>query len=136
MKIESYYPVIGTEDVRSTSEFYKTMFGFVPAFEADWYVHLAMPEQPGVNLAILDYRHESVPPSGRASARGVLLNFETDDVDEEYRRICNAGAEILLPLRDEPWGQRHFIVQAPGGVMIDVIKNIEPSEEFREQYLS
>jgi len=136
MKIESYYPVIGTEDVRSTSEFYQTMFGFVPAFKADWYVHLAMPHQPGVNLAILDYRHESVPQCGRAPARGVLLNFETEDVDAEYRRLCDAGAVVLLPLRDEPWGQRHFIVQAPGGVMVDVIKVTEPSDEFQEQYLN
>ncbi|RVU37973.1 glyoxalase [Hwanghaeella grinnelliae] len=136
MKIESYYPVIGTEDVRSATDFYQSMFGFVSVFEADWYVHLAMPDQPGVNLAILDCRHESVPANGRTAARGVLLNFETDDVDKEYRRLCAAGAEILLPLRDEPWGQRHFIVQAPGGVMIDVIKIIEPSKEFQEQYLN
>jgi uncharacterized glyoxalase superfamily protein PhnB len=136
MKIESYYPVIGTEDVRSTSEFYQTMFGFVPAFEADWYVHLTMPHHSGVSLAILDCRHESVPQSGRTAARGVLLNFETADVDTEYRRLYDAGADVLLPLRDEPWGQRHFIVQGPGGVMVDVIKITEPSDEFREQYLN
>lgn len=136
MKVESYYPVIGTEDVPSTAEFYQKRLGFVPVFEADWYVHLTMPDCPGVNLAILDCRHDSVPASGRTEARGMLLNFETDDVDEEYRRLCDAGVEILLPIRDEPWGQRHFIVQGPGGVMVDVIKVTEPSEEFREQYLN
>ncbi len=135
MKIDSYYPVIGSEDVTSASDFYQSHFGFVPAFEADWYVHLTMPDQPGVNLAILDYRHESVPERGRKAAQGILLNFETDDVDEEYDRLCRAGVTILLPLRSEPWGQRHFIVEGPGGVMIDVIKIIEPSEGFTEQYL-
>lgn len=136
MKIDSYYPVIGTEDVEGTARFYQDLFGFVPAFEADWYVHLTMPDQPAVTLAILDCRHHSVPREGRAAAMGILLNFETDDVDEEYRRLCAAGATVLLPLRDEPWGQRHFILQAPDGVMIDVIKVTEPTDAFKQQYLN
>jgi hypothetical protein len=37
-------------------------------------------------------------------------------------------------LRDEAFGQRHFITRDPAGVMIDVIKVIPPSEEFAAQY--
>lgn len=136
MRVASYYPVLGTNDVEGTVAFYRNLFGFVPAFEADWYVHLTLPEQPSVNLAILDCSHESVPTHGRAVARGILLNFEMEDVDAEYQRIRGAGATVLLPLRDEPWGQRHFIVEGPDGVMIDVIKNIEPSKDYKEQYLN
>ena len=136
MKIANYYPVVGTEDVRGTADFYKEYFNFVPAFEADWYVHLTQRDQPEISLAVLDCRHESVPVPGRTPAQGVLLNFETDEVDEEYQRLCDAGATVLLPLRDEAWGQRHFIIQGPGGVLIDVIKNIEPSEEYAAQYLN
>jgi hypothetical protein len=44
--------------------------------------------------------------------------------------------EILQPLEDLPAGQRHFICRAPGGVMVDVIQEIQPSPEFAEQYLS
>ena len=135
MKIDSYYPVIGSDDVVSTSDFYRRHFGFVPTFEAEWYVHLTVPDQPAVNLAVLDCRHGSVPERGRVPACGILLNFETDDVDAEYERLCREGVSMLLTLRDEPWGQRHFIAEGPGGVMIDVIKNIEPSEEFKAQYL-
>jgi hypothetical protein len=47
-----------------------------------------------------------------------------------------AGVKILQPLEDLPAGQRHFICQAPGGVMVDVIEEIPPSPEFAEQYLS
>lgn len=136
MKIENYYPVVGTDDVRGTADFYVKFFNFVPAFEADWYVHLTQKNQPEISLAVLDCRHESVPEAGRKPAQGLLLNFETDDVDEEYQRLCEAGAKVLLPLRDEDWGQRHFIIQGPGGVMIDVIKNIEPSAEYASQYVN
>lgn len=45
-----------------------------------------------------------------------------------------AGLPILLALRDEPFGQRHFITRDPGGVLIDVVKPIEPSAEFLAQY--
>lgn len=136
MKIDSFYPVIGSADVQSTSKFFQRHFGFVPAFEADWYVHLTMPGQPGMNLAVLDCRHGSVPATGRSPASGILLNFETEDVDAEYERLRAADVPVLLPLRDEPWGQRHFIAQGPDGVMIDIIKLIEPSEEFKQQYLA
>ena len=43
------------------------------------------------------------------------MNFEVDDVDAEYLRLVRAGAEIVVPLKDEPFGQRHFIVRAPLG---------------------
>jgi hypothetical protein len=42
--------------------------------------------------------------------------------------------KILHPLRDEPWGQRHFIGVDPQGVMVDVIELIPPSPEFLAQY--
>jgi hypothetical protein len=38
------------------------------------------------------------------------------------------------PLRDEDFGQRHFITADPNGVLIDVIKPIPPSAEFAELY--
>ena len=45
-----------------------------------------------------------------------------------------AGLPILLPLRDEAFGQRHFITRDPNGVLIDIIKPIPPSGEFAAQY--
>ncbi len=44
--------------------------------------------------------------------------------------------KILQQLEDLPAGQHHFISQAPGGVMVDVIQEIPPSPEFAEHYLS
>ena len=41
---------------------------------------------------------------------------------------------VLLPLRDEAFGQRHFITSDPNGVLIDIIKPIPPSGEFVAQY--
>lgn len=134
MEITSYYPVIGVGDLQASKRFYTTHFGFVPVFDSDWYVHLTMPPQGDINLALLDPSHPSVPEGLGATARGLLLNFEVADVDAEYDRLRAAGLPMLIELRDEPFGQRHFITRDPDGVMIDVIKPIPPTEEFAAQY--
>jgi uncharacterized glyoxalase superfamily protein PhnB len=135
MKANSYYPVIQTGDVPGTATFYQTHFRFTPLFTSDWYVHLQSSEDTGVNLAILDCRHETIPEQARGSqARGMILNFEVDDPDAEYRAAQAAGLPIHVTLRDEPFGQRHFITSDPNGVLIDVIRQIPPSLEFAQQY--
>jgi hypothetical protein len=41
---------------------------------------------------------------------------------------------ILLALRDEAFGQRHFITADPNGTLIDIIKPIPPTAEFAARY--
>ncbi len=134
MKTTQYYPVILTDRVAETSAFYLQHFGFKSLFDSDWYVHLQSATDASVNLAILQYDHETVPETARSRVGGLIINFETDKVDEEYDRAVAAGLPILRSLRDEEFGQRHFITEDPNGVMIDVIKPIPPSEEFAAQY--
>lgn len=135
MKCTQFYPVILTADVAGTARFYREHFRFEPAFESDWYVHLQSREDEAVNIAILQGDHETIPESGRGRTTGLILNFEVADVDAEYARVEDAALPILLPLRDEPFGQRHFITQDPNGVLIDIITPIAPSPEFLAQYV-
>ncbi|WP_274426668.1 VOC family protein [Chelativorans sp. YIM 93263] len=134
MKCTSYYPVIMTDDVEKTTAFYCTHFRFQPLFESHWYVHLQSSEDETVNLAILSGNHETVPETMRGRISGLILNFEVENPDEEYERAKTAGLPILQELRDEDFGQRHFITADPNGVLIDVIKPIPPSAEFAAQY--
>jgi uncharacterized glyoxalase superfamily protein PhnB len=134
MKVTSYYPVIMTDDVAGTAAFYVEHFGFEALFSADWYVHLQSHDSEHVTLAILDGNHATIPASGRGKVAGLLLNFEVEDVDAVYDRLKAAGLPIRLDLRDEDFGQRHFITSDPNGVLIDIIKPIPPSAEFAEMY--
>ncbi|UZE47470.1 VOC family protein [Rhodopseudomonas sp. P2A-2r] len=134
MKITSYYPVLMVDDVSATSDFYIKNLSFRAAFAADWYVHLQFSSDPAVNLAILKGDHGTIPEVARGRAAGVLLNFEVDDVDAMYAQAVADGLPILLSLRDEDFGQRHFITQDPNGVLIDIIKPIPPSAAFAAQY--
>lgn len=134
MKSTQFYPVIMTDDVAATADFYKRHFRFGASFESDWYVHLQSTEDGKVNIAVLKGDHETVPAAARGRVSGLLLNFEVEDVDAEFERAKASGLPIVLALKDEPFGQRHFITADPNGVLIDVIKPIPPSEAFLAQY--
>ncbi|MFF9568329.1 VOC family protein [Streptomyces sp. NPDC014685] len=131
-----FYPVLATPDVAASRDFYTRHFGFEVTFEADWYVSLRRPDAPQYELALLDHTHPTCPESHRSALRGgLLLNFEVDDVDAEHRRLVTAaGLPEVLSLRTEEFGQRHFIVAAPDGVLIDVITVVPPGEEYAAQY--
>jgi len=136
MKCTQFYPVIMTDDVAGTARFYKDHFHFAPQFESDWYIHLQSIEDESVNLAILQGDHETIPEPSRGRICGLILNFEVEDVDTEFDRAVASNLSIALSLRDEPFGQRHFITSDPNGILIDIIKPIPPSEEFLKQYKS
>jgi uncharacterized glyoxalase superfamily protein PhnB len=134
MKTTSYYPVVMTDDVSGTADFYCAHFRFEKLFTSDWYVHLQSMEDEHVTLAILDGQHETIPAVARGKVSGLLLNFEVEDPDAVYEFCLEAGLPILKPICDEAFGQRHFITADPNGVLIDVIKPIPPSAEFAAQY--
>jgi catechol 2,3-dioxygenase-like lactoylglutathione lyase family enzyme len=137
MPLQSFYPVLMADDVAASARFYTEHMGFAPTFESDWYVSLKHRENPAYELAVLSRTHETIPEGFREErASGLLLNFEVSDAAAEYERLKEAGLRIVLPLRDESFGQRHFIGVGPGGVMLDVIEEIPPSPEFAEQYIS
>lgn len=132
MSVIGFYPVLMSRDVAAAASFYREIVGFETTFESDWYVSLRL---DAFELAILDHDHPTVPPGYGAAPRGVIVNLEVDDVDTVHRRLAgHADVEVVLPLRDEDFGQRHFIVAAPDGVLLDVIQPVPPSDEYADAY--
>lgn len=136
MPLQSFYPVLMAQDVAASARFYTEHMGFREVFRSDWYVSLEHRENPAYELAVLQRAHQTIPEGFRGRSSALLLNFEVSDARAEYDRLRAAGLRVVLPLRDEAFGQRHFIGVDPGGVMIDVIEEIPPSAEFAEQYVS
>lgn len=136
MPLHSFYPVLATERVAATRDFYVQHFGFALTFESDWYVSLKLVDHPRqYELAFVEYQHPSMPEGFRRPVQGLILNFEVDDVDAEYARlITQAGLPLIKALRSEDFGQRHFITADPNGVLIDIITVIAPGGEFAAQY--
>lgn len=136
MTVTGVYPVICSSDVAAARDFYVRHFGFELTFESDWYISLRHSESPQFELAFVDHRHETIPAGFRNPARGLLLNIEVPDVDAVHTRLVEAGLPVALELRSEAFGQRHFILEGPDSVLVDVITIIEPTGEYAEQYVS
>lgn len=126
--LTSFYPVLMSTNVATASSFYTTHLGFEIVFEADWYVSLKRDQW---ELAILQKDHPTIPDGFQQPVRGLLLNLEVADVDAEHERlVSNAGLTERLSLRSEDFGQRHFILEAPDGVLIDIITPIPMAGVF------
>jgi len=87
-----------------------------------------------MNLAILPHDHETIPDSFRTPVAGLVLNFEVEDVDAVHQAMVKAGLPVVRSLRDEEFGQRHFITRDPAGTLIDVITPIPPTASFADHY--
>ncbi|KQR11818.1 VOC family protein [Cellulomonas sp. Leaf334] len=120
--ITSIYPVLMSTDVAATTAFFRDAFALETVFESDWYVSL---RSGAFELAVLDASHDSIPAGYRTPATGILVNIEVEDVDAEHERlVTRGGAPVAQELRSETFGQRHVILVAPGGVLVDVIQPI------------
>lgn len=131
MSVTGFYPVLMSRDVGAAAAFYRDVLGFETTFASEWYVSLRLGEH---ELAVLQFDHHTIPEDYRVAPQGVILNLEVDDVDAVHSRLTAEGAAPILALRDEAFGQRHFIVAAPDGVLLDVIQPIPPSAEFADAY--
>ncbi|MGJ9374022.1 VOC family protein [Nesterenkonia sp. CF4.4] len=126
----SFYPVVMARDVGATATFYREVLGFEPVYDSDWYVSL---QRESFELAILAWDHPTIPEGHRTTAQGLLLNVEVDDVDAVHAELTSRGdLDVALTLRSEDFGQRHFVIKAPDGVLIDIIQQIEPSAEYAQ----
>ncbi|TFV84671.1 glyoxalase [Microbacterium sp. dk485] len=134
MALTAFYPVVQTAEPREAADFFIRSFGFEETFGADWYVSLRHGPH---EVAFLQADHPTIPAGHRGTASGLLLNVEVDDAAGEYRRLAeSAEVEMRLDLRDEPFGQRHFIFEGPGGVLVDVIEEIPPAPEYAAAFAS
>ncbi len=132
MPATSFYPVLMSHDVDAAASFYRELVGFETTFESDWYVSLRL---GAFELAILAHDHATIPAGYGALPRGVIVNLEVDDVDAVHRNLdSRPDVEVVLPLRDEDFGQRHFIIAAPDGVLLDVIQPVPPADEYADAY--
>ncbi len=132
--MKSLFPVICSDTLQASKNFYVSLFGLEPAFEIDWYIQLRSPDDENLQIAFVDTQHPSVPCHYQKTAQGVLVTIELEQVDPIYDKAKSLGLAIELDLRDEEWGQRHFMSVDPNGLLVDVVQMIEPSQAFLKQH--
>ena len=122
--INNLFLVTITDQLDSCKDFYTEYFAFEVIFEAEWYIQLR--NESGIEIAFMlpdlesqpDFLHE--PFSGK----GVIFSFEVDDAKVEYDRIKDSGVPVIYHLKDEEWGQRHFMITDPAGMIVDIVQQL------------
>lgn len=132
--MNSLFPDICTQNIDAAKTFYTSLFDLEVLFSIDWYVQLKSPTDDNLQIAFVDLNHESVPKAYQKIAQGVVVTIESEIVDQLYDKANKLKIPIIKALCDEEWGQRHFMVEDPNGLLVDVYKAIEPSESFMKHY--
>lgn len=117
-------------DLDVSRDFYARLLDLDVVFECGWYATLAVPGEPSRQLGLVLAEHPSVPSGYGVEATGVLVTIEVDDVDAVHRRASAMGCEMVVSLRDEQFGQRHFMTVDPAGVLVDAVQQIRPTVGF------
>jgi catechol 2,3-dioxygenase-like lactoylglutathione lyase family enzyme len=113
-----------TDRVRESKEFYVRVFGCEVLYEGEdeWFVLLQLGAS---ELGFMRPGLASQPAVFRPAfnGQGVWIAVDVPDVDAEYARIKALRLPIESELRDEPWGDRHFVIVDPNGIGIDVVQH-------------
>lgn len=130
------FPVFTVADLDAARSFYTENLGFDVVFSGDWYIHLV--SKSGVQVGFLLPDQPTQPPIFRKpySGEGVIFSLEVEDADVAFSTAKSNSLNIVLELRSENWGQRHFCIQDPNGINLDIVQSFELTEEYQSDYVS
>ncbi len=114
---------IVTTKIFESKCFYLDILGFGVTFENEFYLLLHTPNHTA-EISFLQPNHSSQAPFFHQpfQHQGIYLTIEVEDVDRYYADLKNKGVAIQVDIRDEPWGDRHFAIEDPNGVGIDIVQ--------------
>lgn len=118
--MKSLFPDICSTKIPESKAFYINLFNFDVVFELDWYIQLKSPKDENLQLAFVRLDHPSVPLAYQRLPQGVVITIETDEVDHFYKKAQQLGCQMVLEICNEEWGQRHFMIVDPNGLLVDV----------------
>lgn len=102
-------------DIEKAKGFYTDFLGLgTEEFNMGWVARYTSPDA-GANVQLVT-RDASSPEDS-------VISVQTDDVDAAYAEAQELGYEIVHPLTNEPWGVRRFLVRAPDGNVINVVRH-------------
>ena len=132
--MKSLFPDICSDALPASKIFYIDLFGFEVLYDLGWYIQLCSRNDKNLQIAFVERKHNSVPPLSREATSGVIITIEVEDADQVYRRALESGYDIFQEICDEAWGQRHFFLKDPNGLLVDIFHMIEPDPDFLNEH--
>ncbi|MFD2521962.1 VOC family protein [Emticicia soli] len=117
-----------TKKLAETKAFYIKNLGFGIIFENEFYLLMHTPNHEA-EISFLLPNHPSQQPLFHKpfQGQGIYLTIEVNDLDALYQELKKKGVIIKIELRNEPWGDRHFAIEDPNGIGIDIVKYAPPA---------
>lgn len=125
--IQAMFPVMVVSELEAVKAFYEAVFGFNAVFfDKDFYLHLVSPGS-GAQLGFLIPGHASQPEflHPLMQAEGYVISLEVADAAQAFDEAKKMNLEIVMDLKEEVWGQIHFMVKDPAGIRVDVVQHLE-----------
>src|SRR5689334_2494444 len=114
-------PLIAVRDVEASSHWYQAVFGFQSGHGGPEYERLIYEGKLVMQLHHWDaHDHPYLGDADEPShGNGVVLWFQTDNIDEAYQRARKQGAEILEELKvNLSANHREFWLRDPDGYVL------------------
>ncbi|MFI9345248.1 VOC family protein [Streptomyces sp. NPDC052773] len=128
MNITATTIALTIDDVAASQAFFTTHLGYTVRAEADGFASLT--HSAAADIVLLARGTQVLPPEQRdRHADGLIVAFTlAAGLDDEEKRLRDAGVEITLPLREEPWGERLFQITDPNGVIVQFVEWATPAD--------
>lgn len=112
-----------TEKLSETKKFYTEVLDFGITFENEFYLLMHTPDKSSeISFLLPNHPSQQTLFHQPFKGTGMYLTIEVEDVDSLYQSLKDKGVAIKIDIRNEPWGDRHFAIQDPNGIGIDLVK--------------
>jgi catechol 2,3-dioxygenase-like lactoylglutathione lyase family enzyme len=112
--------VLAVPDLERSSAFYRDVLGFeVLEMAPGWLLY-----RKDTCSIMAGECPDAIPPR-QLGDHSYFAYFVVDEVDDYHTRVVGSGAEIVKPLRNEPWGMREFGLRTPDGHRLMIASTID-----------
>ena len=106
---------LSVPDLEAAKSFYTGFLGLgTEEFDLGWVARFTSPDDRAIVQLVT--RDATAPEDS-------VISVHTDDVDGAYEEARRLGYEIVHPITTEEWGVRRFLVRAPDGNVVNIVRH-------------
>jgi catechol 2,3-dioxygenase-like lactoylglutathione lyase family enzyme len=118
-----------TTQLAESKAFYSQYLGFGVSFENEFYLLMHTPNHEAeISFLLPNHPTQQALFHAPFCGKGMYFTIEVEDVDSLYQQLKKQGVPIKIEIRNEPWGDRHFAIEDPNGIGIDLVKYSPPQD--------
>lgn len=109
-------------DPHGSADFFERFFGFRRTTDRPEYVQLRQDEvQAEIGFVLAGLLASPAAFRPEFTGNGAWLTIESADLEGKLTQFMRADYPLVEPLTNRNFGERHFVVRAPGGILVNVV---------------